>query len=65
MQKAKKVFFHDDPPCEARLNDDRYCPACNLIPDMQSLAIGYYCPECGIALTELKCPMCDETFESP
>jgi len=61
---AKKVFHHDDPPCNARLVD-RYCPECKFHPDIQSLCIYYYCPSCDVPLVNLKCDKCQHSFEIP
>lgn len=36
----EKIFFHDDPPCDADLVAG-WCPKCGFIPDMQSLGIRY------------------------
>jgi hypothetical protein len=64
-----KVFYHDDPPCEAMLTEDGTCPECKFVPDMQSLAIGYHCDKCKIPLTFNKdtkkriCPSCGHLFD--
>ncbi len=66
MANAKKVFHHDDPPCEARLNGNGDCPECGVHPDMQSKCIRYYCPTCDVPLTaKLGCTTCGQTFERP
>ncbi len=66
MNKPKKVFHHDDPPCQARLNNKGDCPKCKVHPDMQSKCIWYYCPPCDRPLTDdLKCPKCHQQFELP
>jgi len=62
--KAKLVLHHDDPPCEARLEDGR-CPECRYVPDMQSTCFRFYCPKCDRLLKKLKCPGCGQSFERP
>ena len=62
--EAKKVFHHDDPPCKARLVGN-VCPECELVPDMQSLAICYYCPKCDLHLKEMTCSQCKEVYAPP
>lgn len=62
--EAKKVFHHDDPPCRARL-DGRFCQECKIHPDMQSLAIYYYCPNCDVQLKNMVCPQCQATCSLP
>lgn len=65
---AKKVFYHDDPPCNARLttmDGGRWCPECRLHPDMQSLAISWHCPDCDIPLHDLECTKCNREFQLP
>jgi hypothetical protein len=64
MKKAKAVLHHDDPPCNARLNN-RYCPECKFHPDMQSICLMTYCPECDYPLEKMKCPKCGKKFKSP
>lgn len=63
--EAKLVFHHDDPPCEARLTLTGMCPDCRFNPDMQSLAIWYYCPLCDIKLKNMTCPVCKQAYERP
>jgi len=67
--EAKLVFHHDDPPCEARLEvqDDgsRWCPACKLHPDTQSVCLMFYCPTCDAKLRDLQCPQCVRSFANP
>ncbi len=49
--KAKKAFYHDDPPCQALLNQATHdCEKCSIHPDTQSKAIGYHYPICNILL---------------
>ncbi|MFA5997451.1 MAG: hypothetical protein WC791_03070 [Candidatus Paceibacterota bacterium] len=65
---AKKVFYHDDPPCDARLTTKgggHYCPECHLHPDMQGLAISWHCPDCDVPLQDLKCVKCNREFQLP
>lgn len=31
--------YHDDPPCNEKLNKDGYCPVCGFYPDMQSVSL--------------------------
>ena len=38
-RKPKYIAYHDDPPCNVRLNPDGFCPACGFYPDMQSIAL--------------------------
>jgi len=62
--KAKKAFYHDDPPCYALLDQATHdCKACGIHPDTQSKAIGYHCPNCDILLKNMRCPKCDGFFE--
>lgn len=61
VEKGKRVMHHDDPPCTARL-DDGFCNKCNVLPDMQSLAIYLYCPKCDCVLIKLECPKCKKFF---
>ena len=58
------IYFlhHDDPPCEARLDEDGFCSACKLHPDMQSKCFYPYCPGCGCKLEKMKCPECGCSF---
>ena len=66
LPKAKSVFHHDDPPCKERLTEkERFCPKCKIHPDMQSLAIYFYCPPCDIPLRELECSSCKKRYERP
>src|SRR3989338_3641524 len=62
--KAQLVFHHDDPPCSVRLIDGR-CPECKFVPDMQSLAIHYYCPKCNVKLQRMIYSQCLIKFERP
>ena len=62
--KAKSVFYHDDTPCTARL-ENGFCPECKFVPDIQSLALEYQCPSCKIRLRDLVCPSCKTTYERP
>lgn len=64
--RAKKVMHHDDPPCNARLGLDGFCSHCHIIPDMQSLQLWAYCPDCDIPLgSEFKCSKCGKMFANP
>lgn len=66
--KAKMVLHHDDPPCTARLstkNGGRWCPKCELHPNMQSTLFYFYCPFCDMSLKNLKCSNCKQVFEHP
>ncbi len=66
--KAKMVMHHDDPPCEERLvirDGGRYCPACRLHLDMQSLCLWSYCPECDEPLKKMECSKCGQIYERP
>ncbi len=65
MAKAKLVLHHDDPPCQARLDENGYCRECGLTPDMQSTCFHFYCPSCDRPLKKLRCPACGQTFERP
>lgn len=65
METAKKILYHDDPPCQARLDENGDCPDCKTHPDMQSLAIWHYCPTCDLPLKKLCCPKCKKAFEKP
>lgn len=64
--KPIKVFYHDDPPCEAKLDSTGTCTACGIHPDMQSTIYRYHCPTCNSKLTtivewttiEFHCPKC-------
>lgn len=62
-RKAKAVFYHDDPPCNARLYNG-WCLDCNLYPDMQSKCIYLHCPLCDCRLKHMECPECGQTFKS-
>jgi predicted RNA-binding Zn-ribbon protein involved in translation (DUF1610 family) len=62
--EAKLVLHHDDSPCYKRL-DNGYCSSCRFVPDMQSLALYYYCPRCDVPLTKMKCPICGQTCTQP
>jgi hypothetical protein len=62
--KAKLVAHHDDPPCKTRLKNG-FCPECKYVPDMQSTALWYYCPNCDLPLEKLKCLGCKAAFEKP
>ncbi len=62
MRKARIVQFHDDPPCNARL-DEGFCNNCNLLPDMQSIMIYFYCPKCDVLLKNMQCAECGEKFK--
>lgn len=53
MEKAKRVLYHDDPPCEERLVDG-YCVKCGVVPDMQSLCLWPYCPRCDVPLERMQ-----------
>lgn len=65
------VAHHDDPPCEERLvvnaNGSRFCPHCNVYPDMQSIALWAYCPRCQVPLNRktLRCPACERVYRRP
>lgn len=61
--KAKLVLHHDDPPCHKRLDEKAHCDACNVTPDTQSTALYQYCPACDVLLRDMKCPLCEQTFE--
>lgn len=67
--RAIYVPHHDDPPCEAKLvslGGGNYCPECNLHPDMQSVALWLYCPNCVEPLnTDQRCPKCNQHFQRP
>jgi len=63
--KAVAVFYHDDPPCEEKLDADGKCPECRFVPDMQSLAIRYHCPICKVPLENMECCICRQTYERP
>jgi len=65
MIKAKMVLHHDDPPCTARLDENGYCPKCNLTPDIQNTRLYPYCPTCNLSLKEMKCPNCKWMFRNP
>ncbi|MDD5290445.1 MAG: hypothetical protein PHT40_04640 [Patescibacteria group bacterium] len=64
MTEPKWVMHHDDPPCEARLNDDNICPECGFVPDMQSTCFYAYCPVCNLRLKKMQCPRCKKTYKS-
>ncbi|MFH1667693.1 MAG: hypothetical protein ABH884_01545 [Candidatus Komeilibacteria bacterium] len=60
--RATAVFYHDDPPCNARLEDDGTCKHCKVHPDTQSKCIYYHCPKCGVRLIKMRCPECQRVF---
>jgi hypothetical protein len=65
----KLVLHHDDPPCNARLNADDFCPVCKIYPDMQSTCFMVYCYWCDVPLkkivseNKLQCPKCKQKSE--
>ena len=59
---AKKALHHDDPPCEAKLDERGDCPVCKLHPDMQSTAFHFCCPDCDVPLLRMRCPDCGTKF---
>ena len=61
--EPKLVGHHDDSPCTARLRPDGECPACDIQPDMQSLAMLPYCTTCDVPLKNLECPKCHVVYE--
>lgn len=64
-QKAKLVSHHDDPPCTERLEPSGLCGKCGYHPDMQSLALWYYCPTCDVPLASLSCKLCKTQYDKP
>lgn len=62
--QSKAVCHHNEPPCNARLDEDGYCPSCKFAPDSQSVVVHYYCPECDVQLQNGQrwCPDCGNTY---
>lgn len=64
-QQSKTVYHHNDPPCNARLDEDGHCPSCRLSPDTQSVVLRHYCPECDVLLNVEECPKCGVAYSLP
>lgn len=70
MPVAVYQLAHDDSPCNAGVllvnkNGGRWCPVCEIHPDMQSTCLVACCPRDGVKLVNMVCPICYKKFFRP